>query len=138
MASILHPPQVNVDEEAELPPYPTQVVVIHETSRPPTPTTLVASQHSQHPSEKSKEFPGAEDDDRFLVTFDGLDDPENPMNWSKTYRWYLTFMASFLVFNATFASSAPTGLVREMMVHFEISREVAALLISLFVGGYCL
>lgn len=75
-------------------------------------------------------------DDRFLVTFEP-NDPENPRNWSKAYRWYITFATSFLVLNATFASSAPSGLVREMMMYFGVSREVGTLLISLFVAGYC-
>ncbi len=36
-----------------------------------------------------------------------------------------------------FASSAPSNLVPDLMVHFAISEEVAILSISLFVAGYC-
>jgi hypothetical protein len=134
MASVLLAPQVTADVEAQLPPScSTQSFTSQETSRPATPATLIAG---EHPVEKASGLP-SEKDDGFLVAFDGPNDPENPLNWSKAYRWYLTFMASFLVLNATFASSAPSGLVLEMMAYFQISREIGALLISLFVGGYC-
>ena len=136
MASVLHTPQVTADMEAQLPSYSTQSFTTQQTSRPATPATLIAGERSNEKIPELPELP-SEKDERFLVTFDGPDDPENPLNWSKAYRWYLTFMASFLVLNATFASSAPSGLVLEMMAYFQISREVGALLISLFVGGYC-
>lgn len=37
----------------------------------------------------------------------------------------------------TFASSAPSGIVPQMMQDFHIGREVATLTIALFVAGYC-
>ena len=37
----------------------------------------------------------------------------------------------------TFASSAPSGIVPQMMETFHFGREVATLTIALFVGGYC-
>ena len=36
-------------------------------------------------------------------------DVENPKDWSKARRWYVTLIAILLVMNATFASSAPSG-----------------------------
>lgn len=38
----------------------------------------------------------------------------------------------------TFASSAPTGLMAQIERQFSFSREVGALVISLFVSGYCI
>lgn len=76
-------------------------------------------------------------DAQFQVTWDGPDDPENPQNWKRTSRWYYTFVASLLVFNATFASSSPGGIVEKVMKEFTFSAEVATLMISLFVAGYC-
>lgn len=38
----------------------------------------------------------------------------------------------------TFASSAPEGLLPEMMSYFGFGEEVATLTISLFIAGYCL
>ena len=43
----------------------------------------------------------------------------------------------FIRLHRTFASSAPSGYVPELMEHFHVSQEVGTLVISLFVGGYC-
>ncbi|EPS93497.1 hypothetical protein FOMPIDRAFT_1026518 [Fomitopsis schrenkii] len=80
--------------------------------------------------------PGEDGWDKFEVTI-GLDDPEHPMNWSRAYRWYLTMLGGLLVLNATFASSAPSGVEQELIRYFSFSQEVAVLTISLFVAGYC-
>lgn len=77
-----------------------------------------------------------EEKDVFLVTFDD-NDPLDPKNWSKLYRWYLTFASSLLVLNASFASSAPSGMLPPIMSHFEMSQIEGTLTISLFLLGYC-
>ena len=46
-------------------------------------------------------------------------------------------LTGMLVFNATFASSSPSGIIPQMEKHFGFSTEVASLTISLFVAGYC-
>lgn len=56
-------------------------------------------------------------------------------NWSRAYRWYLTAVGGILVLNATFASSAPSGVIPQMEVYFGFGRELATLLIAIFVGG---
>nr|VWP00313.1 Calcium/proton exchanger [Ganoderma boninense] len=48
--------------------------------------------------------------DPFEVSM-GPNDVDNPKSWSKTYRWYVTGLSAVLLLNATFASSAPTGLM---------------------------
>ncbi|KAG8969210.1 hypothetical protein FRC05_001174 [Tulasnella sp. 425] len=73
----------------------------------------------------------------FLVKWDGPDDPENPKNWSVAYRWYITAIAGLLVLNATFASSAPAGVLGQLIPEFHLSHTLAVLTISLFVAGYC-
>jgi hypothetical protein len=37
-------------------------------------------------------------DDKYydLVTWDGPNDPTNPQNWSKGYKWFLTMVCSFM------------------------------------------
>lgn len=40
------------------------------------------------------------------------DDIENPKNWSRARRWYITAVAVSLVVNATFASSSPSGCLQ--------------------------
>ncbi|KIR41788.1 polyamine transporter 1 [Cryptococcus deuterogattii 99/473] len=61
----------------------------------------------------------------------------NPKNWGVGYRWFLTSLAGLLVLNSTFASSAPSGIIQDMIITFGFGQEVAVLTISLFVAGYC-
>ncbi|KAF7902409.1 hypothetical protein EAF00_002312 [Botryotinia globosa] len=81
-------------------------------------------------------------DDQPYINEDGhLDfgpgDIENPKNWSTTRRWYITMVAILLVLNATFASSSPSGCLTGIEEEFDISAEVSALVISVFLLGYC-
>ncbi|KAK7468768.1 hypothetical protein VKT23_003269 [Stygiomarasmius scandens] len=73
--------------------------------------------------------------DPFLVSDLG-DDPSNPLKWSNLRKWYMTMAAGLLALNASFASSAPSGVAPALMEEFSISREVATLTVSLFVAGY--
>ncbi|KAI0749843.1 MFS general substrate transporter [Daedaleopsis nitida] len=75
-------------------------------------------------------------EDEFEVTL-ALDDPANPKAWSRPYRWYITALSAILLFNATFASSAPSGIVPQLQREFHMSSEVATLTIAIFVAGYC-
>lgn len=65
------------------------------------------------------------------------DDVENPRNWSVTRRIFITTTAVTLVMNATFASSAPSGCLPSVAEEFDVSMEAAALVITLFLLGYC-
>ncbi|KAG2107396.1 uncharacterized protein F5147DRAFT_761255 [Suillus discolor] len=60
--------------------------------------------------------------DPYLVQF-APDDKENPKNWSRRKRWYLTYFAGLLGFNVTFASSAPSGIATQLMAQFKLSEE---------------
>ncbi|KAG5916772.1 hypothetical protein E4U53_004269 [Claviceps sorghi] len=64
-------------------------------------------------------------------------DIENPQNWSVNRRITVTLSNILLVLNAVFASSAPSGCLRSIMVDFGVSAEAAALVVSLFLLGYC-
>ncbi|RDX41756.1 MFS general substrate transporter [Lentinus brumalis] len=79
---------------------------------------------------------GEEPEDSFEVNIP-LDDPANPKSWSRAYRWYITALSAMLLFNATFASSAPSGIVPQLIEHFHFGTEVATLTIAIFVAGYC-
>ncbi|KDQ16620.1 hypothetical protein BOTBODRAFT_186300 [Botryobasidium botryosum FD-172 SS1] len=72
----------------------------------------------------------------FKVSFE-RDDPEDPHNWSRAKRWYLTIFSGILAVNSTFASSAPSGILQGLTAEWPMSSEVSTLLISLFVTGYC-
>ncbi len=64
------------------------------------------------------------------------DDIENPKNWSKARKWYVTIVSVLLVVNATFASSSPSGCLRSISETFDVSMEVSGLVITLFLLGY--
>ncbi|KAK5129323.1 hypothetical protein LTR08_003603 [Meristemomyces frigidus] len=64
-------------------------------------------------------------------------DIENPKNWSKARRWYVTVTAIFLVINATFASSSPSGCLVSISKELHVSEEAAGLVITVFLLGYC-
>ncbi|KAH7317498.1 MFS general substrate transporter [Rhizoctonia solani] len=79
------------------------------------------------PGEESPENIKDEKGHPFLVQFDGPDDPANPKNWSRSFRWYITALGGVAVLNATFASSAPSGIEGQLIKEFNL----------LFVVGYC-
>ncbi|KAG8740384.1 hypothetical protein FRC10_004393 [Ceratobasidium sp. 414] len=89
------------------------------------------------PGEESPSDVQQEKGDPYLVQWDGPEDPANPKNWSRPYRWYLTILGGVTVLNATFASSAPSGVELQLIEKFNLSTVVAILTISLFVVGYC-
>ena len=49
----------------------------------------------------------------------------------------MTSIAGLLVLNSTFASSAPSGIIVDMMKYFAFRQEIGILTVSLFVAGYC-
>ncbi|KAK9234362.1 major facilitator superfamily domain-containing protein [Lipomyces kononenkoae] len=70
-----------------------------------------------------------------LVTF-LPDDPENPKNWSKLYKWYCTMTVALLCFAVAFGSAVVTGDLQGVADHFHVSLEVAILTVTLFVIGF--
>lgn len=67
----------------------------------------------------------------------GPDDIENPKNWSTARRWYITVVSVFMVVNATFASSSPSGILQDISSDLHVSTEAAGLVVTLFLLGYC-
>ncbi|KAH9942618.1 MFS general substrate transporter [Amylocystis lapponica] len=92
--------------------------------------------NSQFEREAYGPAPSEKDWDEFEVVI-SKDDPAHPQTWSRVKRWYLTGMGGLLVLNATFASSIPTGQIPALEKYFHFGDEVATLMISLFVAGYC-
>lgn len=70
-----------------------------------------------------------------LVTF-LPNDPENPKNWSKAYKWYCTMVVALTCFVVAFASSVITADIEGMAREFHVSEEVGLLSITLFVVGF--
>ncbi|PPQ98787.1 hypothetical protein CVT24_003345 [Panaeolus cyanescens] len=94
----------------------------------PTEASLTASETEVSSREPSLQPIG----DPFIVKFDE-GDPENPHNWSRLKRWYLTLAGGMLTLNA----SAPSGVIAQLTERFHMSEKVATLTLSLFVTGYC-
>ncbi|KAJ5512441.1 Major facilitator superfamily domain general substrate transporter [Penicillium fimorum] len=70
-----------------------------------------------------------------MVTFT-IDDPENPKNWSKAYKWYCTMVVAFTCFVVAFCSSVITADIEGPIEEFGIGREVSLLVVTVFVIGF--
>ncbi|KAF2274867.1 putative MFS multidrug transporter [Westerdykella ornata] len=70
-----------------------------------------------------------------LVTFT-INDPENPKNWSKAYKWWCTMVVAVTCFVVAFDSSVITPGLEGVSEEFDVSREVALLTITVFVVGF--
>ncbi|KAK4156615.1 hypothetical protein C8A00DRAFT_12470 [Chaetomidium leptoderma] len=63
-------------------------------------------------------------------------DPENPKNWSKAYKWYITMVVALTCFIVAFCSSVITADVPGVSESFNVSHEAALVPISVFVVGF--
>ncbi|OQE22830.1 hypothetical protein PENFLA_c012G10433 [Penicillium flavigenum] len=70
-----------------------------------------------------------------MVTFT-IDDPENPKNWSKAFKWYCTMVVAFTCFVVAFCSSVITADVEGPIEEFGIGREASLVVITVFVIGF--
>lgn len=70
-----------------------------------------------------------------LVTF-LPDDPENPKNWSKAFKWYITMVVASTCFVVALASSIITADLIGVEEEFNVSEEVALVSITVFVMGF--
>ncbi|KAJ6515577.1 major facilitator superfamily domain-containing protein [Mycena sanguinolenta] len=71
-----------------------------------------------------------------LVDWYGLNDPENPQNWSMTHKHLITLQLCFLNFAVYLASSIFVPGEPSIMAEFHVSDTVATLGLSLFTIGY--
>ncbi|GIZ40711.1 hypothetical protein CKM354_000403900 [Cercospora kikuchii] len=70
-----------------------------------------------------------------LVTF-VENDPDNPKNWSKTFKWYCTMVVALTCFAVAFNSAVITADLVGPAETFGVSEEVSLLTITLFVVGF--
>ncbi|KZL76619.1 major facilitator superfamily transporter [Colletotrichum incanum] len=70
-----------------------------------------------------------------LVTF-VPNDPQNPKNWSKAYKWYCTMVVAMTCFVVAFCSSVITADIAGVAEEFNVSEEAALVSISVFVIGF--
>ncbi|KAK7416886.1 hypothetical protein QQX98_004944 [Neonectria punicea] len=76
-------------------------------------------------------------EDPFIVAWIP-DDPGNPHNWPTWLRWMITVVSAFTCFVVAFSSSAYTGTMTELMIHFEASDTLITAGVSLYVLGFAL
>ncbi|EEH49669.1 uncharacterized protein PADG_05748 [Paracoccidioides brasiliensis Pb18] len=74
-------------------------------------------------------------EDYDLVTFK-ISDPENPKNWSKGRKWYITIVVAITCFVVAFDSSVITSGIGQVAEEFRVSEVVALLTITVFVIGF--
>lgn len=65
-------------------------------------------------------------------------DPRNPKTWKKWKKWLVTVTCAVATLAVTFASSAFTGGITEMMEAFGVGTELITLGVSLFVLGFAI
>lgn len=75
------------------------------------------------------------EEDYELVTFK-IGDPENPKNWSKAYKWYVTMVVALTCFVVALCSSVITADLEGPAERFHVSHEVTLLTITVFVIGF--
>jgi multidrug resistance protein len=95
--------------------------------------TSVATKPSEHTIPEEDLEKAAEPS--VFVTFT-IGDPENPQNWSRLYRWYITLVASILVVCIAYGSSIVTGGLGLIQEKYNVSPEVAILTCSIMVCGF--
>lgn len=70
-----------------------------------------------------------------VVTFT-VDDPENPKNWGKPFKWWCTMVVAFTCFTVALNSAVITANIRGPAEEFGVSEEVSLLAVSMFVVGF--
>ncbi|WWC58885.1 uncharacterized protein I303_101430 [Kwoniella dejecticola CBS 10117] len=75
-------------------------------------------------------------DDPNLVTWYGDDDPENPQNWSTSYKSFVAIQMSFLTFAVYIGSSIYSSGIEGVMAQFTVSQTTALVGLTVFVIGY--
>ncbi|KAI9761602.1 MAG: Citrinin biosynthesis cluster MFS transporter mrr1 [Candelina submexicana] len=83
-----------------------------------------------------KAQPGQPQKDPNIIEWDGPNDPENPMNFTKRRKWIITITMSGLTFCITFASSVFSTATVATAKKFGVSNEVMILGTSIFVLGF--
>ena len=85
------------------------------------------------PQGGSPGWPGNREEDPNVVTWDGPNDPENPMNWPTNKKFKITVATSFMTLVITFASSVFSTATVATAELYGVSTEVTTLGTSLFV-----
>ncbi|PPJ56276.1 hypothetical protein CBER1_00733 [Cercospora berteroae] len=108
-------------------PYPVDVVNL--------PYRTLTAEAGDRMREYTEETATAKPQEYSLVTF-VENDPDNPKNWSKGYKWYGTMVVAITCFAVAFNSAVITADLVGPAETFGVSEEVSLLAITLFVVGF--
>lgn len=82
------------------------------------------------------EYPGSgTEEDPYLIHW-LPNDPRNPMGFSNTKKWFITIIVAIATLAVSLVSSAYTGGMKQIIIQFGVSQEIATLGVSLFVLGF--
>jgi hypothetical protein len=120
---------------------PSEDVV--NTTQPPSPSPQLQS-GSDPDLEAGSSDPGRHDEknmdsdaDPNIVSWDGPDDPENPLNWPPWKKGITILCTSLMAFYIPLASSMFAPGVSEVMLEFHSDNlELASFVVSVFVLGF--
>ena len=71
-----------------------------------------------------------------IVGWNGTDDVENPVNFSRAKKWRITMVTALITFCVSFASSIFSAATSLTALEFGVSMEVMILGVSLYVLGF--
>ncbi|KAH9996183.1 MFS multidrug transporter-like protein [Xylariaceae sp. FL0662B] len=72
-----------------------------------------------------------------IISWNGQNDPENPLNWSWQRKWLATILVSCFTFISPFSSTMVAPVLHEIEAEFDIAGDfVRALVMSIFLLGY--
>ncbi|KAF2472291.1 benomyl/methotrexate resistance protein [Lindgomyces ingoldianus] len=74
--------------------------------------------------------------DKHVIDWFGPDDPDNPRNWSRGKRFFVTFEICFLTFSVYIGSAIYSAGIPDVMHTFGVSQVAATLGLTLYVAGY--
>jgi hypothetical protein len=106
------------------------VVTATPPGRPDEPAAEASPAEEEQPV---KIEPAPSEKDEIVVKWDGDNDPENPQNWSTSYKSWLTLQLSLLAFAASLASSIIAPANNTVAKYVGVSENVVVLTISLYV-----
>ncbi|EUC44607.1 hypothetical protein COCMIDRAFT_97777 [Bipolaris oryzae ATCC 44560] len=74
--------------------------------------------------------------DYHVVDWDGPDDPQNPRNWPRAKKYFVTFEICLLTFSVYIGSAIYTPGLMGVMQEFGVAQVPALLGLTLYVAGY--
>ncbi|EFR01508.1 fluconazole resistance protein 1 [Nannizzia gypsea CBS 118893] len=73
-----------------------------------------------------------------LVDWDGPDDPQNPLNWTKTKKWLNIILVAYITFVTSYGSTILAPGVPALLQEFGVTNNsLASFVVSIYILGFC-